>query len=130
MAIINKKPSKKPSNLIEKQEDLKKLCIFIVVVNRGLAKPISKIFQTYGSNAQFIQRGYGTASKEIRDILGIEDTSKDIVLSIIRKDKVEDVKPELNAFFHVNKYNRGIGFSIPMTSIIGVKLYQFLTDAL
>ena len=130
MALIKKKPSKKPSNLVEEREDLKKLSVFVVVVNRGLADPICKLFQHAGSNAQFIQRGNGTAIKEIRDILGIEDTSKDIIFSIIKKEAIEELKPELNAFFMASKYNKGIGFSIPMTSIIGVKLYQFFTDSL
>ena len=130
MALIKKKPSKTQSNLVENQPDLKKLSLFIVVVNRGLANAICKIFQNAGSNAQFIQRGNGTAIKEIRDILGIEDTAKDIVLALIKKDSIEEVKPELNAFFLASKYNKGIGFSIPMSSIIGVKLYQFLTDSL
>lgn len=130
MPIIKKKPSKKPSNLVENQPDLKKLSIFVVVVNRGLGDAICKLFQTAGSNAQFIQRGNGTAIKEIRDILGIEDTGKDIVFAIIKRDAIENVKPELNAFFMASKYNKGIGFSIPMSSIIGVKIYQFLTDSL
>ena len=39
-------------------------------------------------------------------------------------------KKELEAFFKVSKRNRGIGFSIPMTSLIGMKLYQFLVDTL
>ena len=127
---MKKKTGKKPSNLVEEQENLKKLSVFVVVVNRGLAGAICKIFQNSGSNAQVIQRGNGTASKEIRDILGIEDTGKDIIFSIIKRDSVPEVKPELKAFFKASKYNKGIGFSIPMSSIIGVKLYQFLTDSL
>lgn len=130
MALFKKKNIDNTPKLVEQQQDLKQLVVFITIVNHGLAGPITKIFQRLGSSAQFIQRGNGTASKEIRDILGIEDTGKDIILAIVKKDNVAEIKPELEAFFKASKYNRGVGFSISMTSIIGVKLYQFLADTL
>ena len=64
----------------------------------------------------------------MRDILGIEDNGKEIIISLIPNERIEEAKNELEAFFKVNKRNRGIGFSIPMTSLIGMKVYQFLTD--
>lgn len=108
----------------------KKLLMFITIVNRGQGNFVLKLFESEGANAQFVQYGEGTAQKEIRDILGIEDNTKEIIISLISEDKIESAKKELEAFFKVSKRNRGIGFSIPMTSLIGMKLYQFLTDSL
>ena len=106
----------------------KKLSLFITIVGKGQAQPITRLFERGGSSAQFIQRGEGTASKEIYSILGVEDNDKDIVFSFISQDKIPDIKTELNAFFLANKKNRGIGFSIPLSSIIGVRVYQFLAN--
>lgn len=108
----------------------KKLLMFITIVNRGQGNYVLKLFESEGANAQFVQYGEGTAQKEIRDILGIEDNAKEIIVSLISEDKIESAKKELEAFFKISKRNRGIGFSIPMTSLIGMKLYQFLTDSL
>ena len=108
----------------------KKLLMFITIVNRGQGNFVLKLFESEGANAQFVQYGEGTAQKEIRDILGIEDNTKEIIISLISEDRIESAKKELEAFFKVSKRNRGIGFSIPMTSLIGMKLYQFLTDSL
>ena len=108
----------------------KKLLMFITIVNRGQGNFVLKLFESEGVNAQFVQYGEGTAQKEIRDILGIEDNTKEIIVSLISEDKIESAKKELEAFFKISKRNRGIGFSIPMTSLIGMKLYQFLTDSL
>lgn len=108
----------------------KKLLMFITIVNRGQGNFVLKLFESEGANAQFVQYGEGTAQKEIRDILGIEDNTKEIIVSLISEDKIESAKKELEAFFKISKRNRGIGFSIPMTSLIGMKLYQFLTDSL
>ena len=112
------------------KSDIKKLSMFITIVNRGQGNFVLKLFESEGANAQFVQYGEGTAQKEIRDILGIEDNSKEIIISLISQDKIDSAKRELEAFFKVSKRNRGIGFSIPMTSLIGMKFYQFLVDTL
>ena len=106
----------------------KKLSLFVTIVSKGQALPITRLFERGGSSAQFIQRGEGTATKEIYSLLGVEDNDKDIVFSFISQDKIPDIKTELNAFFLANKKNRGIGFSIPLSSIIGVRVYQFLAN--
>lgn len=106
----------------------KKLSLFVTIVGKGQATPVIRLFERGGSSAQFIQRGEGTAQKEIYNILGIEDIDKDIVFSFISQDKIPDIKTELSAFFMANKKNRGIGFSIPLSSIIGVRVYQFLAN--
>ena len=112
------------------KSDIKKLSMFITIVNRGQGNFVLKLFESEGANAQFVQYGEGTAQKEIRDILGIEDNSKEIIISLISQDKIDSAKKELEAFFKVSKRNRGIGFSIPMTSLIGMKIYHFLVDTL
>lgn len=124
MAIFKKNTKTKETQ--PPQQNMEKLLVFISIVNRGQGSYVLKLMENEGANAQFVQRGEGTAKKEIRDILGIDDNTKEVIFSIISNDKVENAKRELDAFFHVNKKNRGIGFSIPMTSIIGMKVYQFL----
>ena len=110
------------------ESNIKKIYMFITIVNRGQGNYVLKIFEQEGANAQFVQLGEGTAQKEVRDILGIEDNGKEIIISLIPNERIEEAKNELEAFFKVNKRNRGIGFSIPMTSLIGMKVYQFLAD--
>ena len=106
----------------------KKLLLFITIVGEGQATAIRKLFERYGCSAQFVERGEGTATKEIYNILGVENIGKDIVFSFISEDKVDDIKKELEAFFIASKRNRGISFSIRLSSIIGVKVYQFLAN--
>lgn len=106
----------------------KKLLLFITIVGEGQSSAIRKLFERYGCSAQFVERGEGTATKEIYDILGVENNGKDIVFSLISEDKVEDIKKVIEAFFIANKRNRGISFSIRLTSIIGVRVYQFLAN--
>ena len=127
MAFIRKtKKTQQPQNNL----DQKKLSMFVTIVNKGQGNFVLKLFESEGANAQFIQHGEGTAQKEIRDILGIEDNSKEIIISLIQNDKIPSASKELEAFFKISKKNRGIGFAIPMTSIIGMRIYQFLSDSI
>lgn len=130
MAIITKRktPAKPPK--FQENPNIKKLSIFVTIVNHGQANAVMKIFQRYEVAAQFVQRGQGTASKDILGILGIEDTGKDIIISIIKQENIPEVKPELEAYFIASKSNKGIGMAIPMNSIIGVTLYKFLTNTI
>lgn len=130
MRIFNRNKIDNVSKRKKKAIDTKKLLLFVTIVNRGQGNFVLKLFESEGANAQFVQYGEGTAQKEIRDILGIEDNSKEVIISLISEDKIESAKKELEAFFKIRKRNRGIGFSIPMTSLIGMKLYQFLVDTL
>lgn len=131
MGLFKKKQHIEAKNEFQLDESkIKKLSMFITIVNRGQGNYVLKLFEQEGSNAQFVQLGEGTAQKEVRDILGIDDNGKEIIISLIPNIKIDDAKKQLEAFFKISKRNRGIGFSIPMTSLIGMKVYQFLTDTL
>ena len=106
----------------------KKLLLFITIVGEGQSTAIRKLFERYGCSAQFVERGDGTATKEIYNILGVENTGKDVVFSFLAEDKASDIKKELDAFFVASKRNQGISFSIRLSSIIGVRVYQFLAN--
>lgn len=129
MGLFRKKKKVEPQPF-ETRSDLQKLYLYITVVNKGVSSPILKMFQRIGVSAQFVQMGKGTAIKQVRDILGIEDNSKEIILSFVRKDLLDKSQKELEAFFASSDKNKGIGFAIPLTSIIGINIYRFLTNTL
>lgn len=121
----------KPTNVkqpYDKTNEVKQLCTYITIVNQGNGNAVSEIFKRAGANAQFIQIGEGTASKHVMDILGIENNKKEIVISLIAEDRLKDATTELAAFIAASKRNQGIGFSISMTGIAGVRMYQFLAN--
>ena len=109
---------------------IKKLSLFVTIVNHGQAEAITKMFETIGVSAQFVEHGEGTAQKEIRNILGIEDNRKSIVFSFIKKDAIPQASKELEAYFHSSPKNRGIAYTIPINSVIGMSIYNFLADAI
>ena len=120
----------KTEQSFEKTNEIKKLCLYVTIVNKGQANAVTSLFQRMGSALQYVEVGNGTANKNVLDILGIEDNAKEIVFAVIKEELVKDAARELQAFFMANKKNKGIGFKVDLTSMIGVKLYRFLADSL
>lgn len=79
---------------------------------------------------QFTHIGRGTASKEILNVLGVPDDTKAIINAIISEDHLADMQNELTIFFAANKKNRGIAFAIPLSSLIGVRIYKYLSQTM
>ena len=127
MALFKKKKETKELPTLDNVVQ-KKLSLFLTIVNEGQAKAIIRIFERFGSSAQFVQRGEGTATKEIYDLLGLENNGKDIIFSFVSQDKIDDVKKGIGAYFIASRRNSGISMAIPLSSIIGVRIYQFLAN--
>ena len=112
----------------EKRDDLKRMVFYVVIVNYGQSGNIIKLLKNNHSSAQFVQIGEGTATKQVRSILNIEDNTKEIIYSFMREEYVQDFKMELDAYFASSKRNAGIAFTIDLSTIVGVKIYKFLTQ--
>ena len=62
------------------------------------------------------------------DYLGLVDTEKVVIISVIRNDNVNDAMKALEEKFNTIKNGKGVAFTVPMTSTIGVAIYQFLCN--
>lgn len=123
-----KKKKEEENTPFEEREDLKKLLFYVIIVNYGQGDTVVKLLKSKGTSAQFVQIGEGTATKQVLSVLHIEETRKEIIYSFIRDDLLPDLKTELEAYFLSSKRNAGIAFTIDLNTIVGVKLYKFLTQ--
>ena len=112
----------------ENRPNLKKLVFYTIIVNYGQGDNILRILKNNNSSSQYIKVGEGTATKQILDILNIEDNRKEIVYSLVSEDAVPDIKRELEAYFAASKRNKGIAFTLDLSTVVGVKVYKFLTQ--
>lgn len=130
MPIIKKKPRKEVPYDQRTDIELKKLVMHITIVPSEQGPTINKLFKTLGVACQFTQRGRGTATKKVREILGVEDNHKELIFCLVPEELVETMNKELEAFFEVSPKNKGIAFTVPLQSIISVRVYNFLADML
>ncbi len=106
---------------------IKKLKLLFTVVDRNKGEFYLDIISQYAINCQMVLPGMGTAASDIVELLGL-NLHKAVVLSVIREDLVDTVLNTLENKFTTIKNGKGIAFAVPLSSVIGVNAYQFLSD--
>ena len=108
--------------------DLKKLKLLITVVNRKKTEFYLDYLSGFDINFQTSVAAQGTASSDTMYLLGLADSDKSVIFSVLREDLEEEVMQGLEEKFHSLRGGKGIAFTIPMTGVIGVAIYRFLSN--
>ena len=103
---------------------IKKLKLLFTVVDRSKAEFYMDFISQYEVNCQMVMNGLGTARSDIIDMLGL-NLHKAVILSVVREDNVDAIMSKLEEKFVTIKNGKGIAFAVPLSSVIGVNLYQF-----
>lgn len=114
----------------KKQENFKapiKLEMLVTVVNRPKADFFVDLLEQFEINMQMVTYGEGTASSELVSSLGLS-TQKAVIFSIVRSDKINKIKETLEEKFKTIRNGKGISFTIPLSSVIGASIYQFMCN--
>ena len=106
---------------------IKKLKLLFTVVDRPKAEFYLDVLSQFEVNCQMVTGGKGTAHSELVELLGL-NIHKAVIISIVREDTVDRIMNTLEEKFHTIKNGKGIAFAVPMSSIIGVNMYQFLSN--
>ena len=106
---------------------IKKLKLLFTVVDRPKAEFYLDVLSQFDVNFQMVVGGLGTANSELVELLGLEP-HKAVILSVMRENMVEEAMNCLEEKFTTICNGRGIAFAVPLSSVIGVNLYQFLSD--
>ncbi len=106
---------------------IKKLKILFTVVDRPKAEFYLDVLSQFEINCQMVFGGKGTAYSELIDLLGL-NIHKAVLISVVREDRVDEVMNCLEQKFATIKNGKGIAFAVPMSSVIGVNMYQFLSN--
>ena len=114
------------SNTIN-ESAIKKLKLLITVVDRPKGEFYLDVLSQFDINCQMVVSGKGTAHSELVDLLGL-NIHKAVILSIVREDWVDGIMNCLEDKFSTIKNGKGIAFAVPLSSVIGVNLYQFLSN--
>ena len=106
---------------------IKKLKLLFTVVDRNKAEFYADVISQFDVNCQLVTGGLGTAQSELVELLGL-NIHKAVILSVVREDRVEEIMNCLEDKFATIRNGKGISFAVPLSSVIGVNLYQFLSD--
>ncbi len=108
--------------------DLKKLKLLITVVNRKKTEFYLDYLTGFEVNFQTAVAAQGTASSDMMFLLGLAESDKSVIFSILREDRAEEAMQGLEEKFHNLRGGKGIAFTVPLTGVIGVAIYRFLSN--
>lgn len=125
--VTTKKPEKKKAATRSKVES-NKLELLVTIVNRQKAEFYMDLIQSYEANMQMACQAQGTATPDMRKILGLVDVDKTVIFSVVQESRVSDIMYQLTKRFRTIKNGGGIAYTIPLASVIGVAVYTFLSN--
>ena len=125
--VTAKKPEKKKAATRSKVES-NKLELLVTIVNRQKAEFYMDLIQSYEANMQMACQAQGTATPDMRKILGLVDIDKTVIFSVVQESRVSDIMYQLSKRFRTIKNGGGIAYTIPLASVIGVAVYTFLSN--
>ncbi len=125
--VTQEKPAKKKVAQRSKVES-NKLELLVTIVNRQKAEFYMDLIQSYEANMQLACQAQGTATPDMRKLLGLVDVDKTVIFSIVQESRVSDIMYQLTKRFRTIKNGGGIAYTIPLSSVIGVAVYTFLSN--
>ena len=120
---MSEKKKKQPMSAPER------LMLLFTVVNRDKADLFVDLLQGFEVNMQLVLAASGTAPTSALNLLGITDSEKSVIVSVIKREAAQPALSLLEEKFRTVRGGKGIAYTVPMTSIIGVAIYQFLSNS-
>lgn len=127
-------PKSKISNKGKEKEEKtgleapKKLKILVTIVERNKSDFYLSALEGFDVNLQTLIYANGTANKDIAQVLGLSDTTKAVILSVVQEEKVKEILATYEDKYFKTKRGKGVAFTIPISSVIGVMVYRFLLN--
>lgn len=128
VAVKAKKATNNPQK--KKKDELEapiKLKILVTIIDRKKVDFYMSALEGFQVNMQTVLYAKGTAPKEVISQLGLT-SDKAVIFSVVREDRIKDILIAYEDKYFKTKNGKGVAFTIPIKSLIGVLIYQFLAD--
>lgn len=107
-----------------------KLMLLVTVVQKGKGTFFSDYLQTFEANLQICVVGNGTAQTDLVEFLGLKDSKRSVIFSVVREEQLDKILEALEDRFRTVNRGTGIAFAVPLSSVIGKLSYGFLSNDL
>ncbi len=104
------------------------LYLMITIADRARFPGIIALYQQRNVLSSFITLGHGTATGELLNYFGLDNSEKAVCFSVITGGLWTRVKQDLERKIHIDVPGVGVAFIVPMSSIGGKRELAFLTE--
>lgn len=106
---------------------MSKLLFMVTITGRNRLSEIMALSREEGAGLLLVTLGHGTASGDIRSLLGLDDTEKAVTFSIVTDELWRRIKKRLIYGVKIDVPGTGIAFTVPVSSVAGKREFAFLT---
>lgn len=102
--------------------------MMMTITKRSMGRRMLAFYEQNSLSAILCTLAKGTATSEMLDCFGLEVTEKMVMMSVVTNDTWKKVKRGLEDNFQIDVPGTGIAFLMPLSSVGGKKVLQFLVD--
>jgi len=105
------------------------LYLMTTIVDRKVLNKYEEVYKENDLHVMYLTLGYGTATNEVLNYLGLESSEKAVTFSVLEEESWLAVKKQLEKKLKIDAPGGGIAFTIPLSSVGGKKALQFLLES-
>ena len=130
MRLASIRQEKKPAEQKQNTNTVtsNRLELLVTIVSRKKDEYYTDLIQSLDVNMQVTAFGHGTADAKMLVYLGLADSDKAVIFSVIQQNKIPSAMNLLEDKFKTIKDGKGVAFTIPLTSVIGTLIFRFLSN--
>ena len=106
---------------------MSELSMMVTITTRKHTRKFVQFYEEMNLPVSVITLGNGTASSEILDYFGLDGSEKSVIFHIITDTRWKEVKRQLRLKMNIDIPGIGIAFTVPLSSIGGMKALNYLT---
>ena len=100
------------------KEDMR-IRLMVIILDRGKGARAAELFASYGLPLHYGTPGRGTANSELLDYLGLGETEKDVVFSLVPGCTIPGLLQAAGEKLQLATPGKGILFTIPLSAVSG-----------
>ena len=96
-----------------------KITVLFTITPYSKKPLLEKIFTQNNLPLNLIFHGEGTATSDLMEMFGLEETKRLVSVSFVRQKTIHEIYGILNRKLNLDKKGSGIGFTLPISCISG-----------
>lgn len=107
---------------------MSEIYMLMTVTKRTMGRKLLACYEENRLAAVMCTLARGTATSDILDYFGLEVTEKMVTMTVVSDETWKKVKHDLEDKLQIDVPGTGIAFLVPVSSVGGKKVFQFLLD--